>query len=366
MSEPTHPTQPVPPGGWNAPAPAASDGWPSPAYGPSPAHGTSPAYGTPSAYGEHPSDGRWQPATPTAAPPAPPRRSGAGRLFVITVLLAVGTVLGALAPITVWSRTTLLGADRFTATLAPLASDPGVQRLVINTVDTRITSSLGAAGSVAAGAVNTIVTRVVTGPEFPGLWRAVCRAAHPGVVTILTGRSVAGSTVSTSNNQLVLDVGPVIAYVKQQLAGLGLPVSGLPTTGAPVPVADVPGLSTLQPLVRLVDTTAYWLAVLAVLAFALAVAVARGRLRVLAVTGVLVALAMLADLLVVSAAKAVYVHQTSGIIDEPTARQAYDTIVHGLRTDLLIILITAVVVTAAAVVTEQLLHRRASAPAAIR
>ncbi|MEH0528788.1 hypothetical protein QBA75_17085 [Streptomyces stelliscabiei] len=130
------------------------------------------------------------------------RKAGAAVLLVVTLLLAP------LAVVAAWVNETVADTDRYVETVAPLASDPAVQQVVIDRLTdevvkkvdvkavtdalTKVLSDNGAPAQVVAGAgsldgplrsvVRTVVdrnvTRVVESEIFRRTWEASNRQAH--------------------------------------------------------------------------------------------------------------------------------------------------------------------------------------------
>ena len=141
--------------------------------------------------------------------PAPKKRwVGRVRSTGVVILLVLATILALLTPVAVWGRNLLLDTDRYTQTLAPLASDPAVQDAVIKAVDKQFAEHTDVKGlaqqalppaaaplagpiaNASANLVNSIVTSFVQSDAFPKLWESINRTAHSQVVNILTGKKV--------------------------------------------------------------------------------------------------------------------------------------------------------------------------------
>ncbi|MEU3852299.1 hypothetical protein [Streptomyces sp. NPDC029554] len=167
---------------------------------------------------------------------------------VLLILLAA--LLSLLSVVAVWANSVVQDTERYVDTVGPLASDPDVQKAVTNRVTTavlgqidvdalvkeltdaaaqegvppRVAQLLGDLdGPIESGLkqlVRNTVERVVTSSAFETVWVDANRRAHAALDKALTGRS--GGAVRLENNQVVVDLGPIVADVKQRLADAGL------------------------------------------------------------------------------------------------------------------------------------------------
>ncbi|TCR20259.1 hypothetical protein EV578_107198 [Streptomyces sp. BK205] len=139
------------------------------------------------------------------------RYAGATVLLVLTLLLAP------LALVATWVHDQVADTDRYVQTVAPLASDPAVQGVVIDRLTDRVVAQVdveaitaaltktlsdnGAPPRVVEGSksltaplrsavhsvVERTVTRAVTSELFRQAWEGANRRAHATVVNMLTG-----------------------------------------------------------------------------------------------------------------------------------------------------------------------------------
>jgi hypothetical protein len=219
-------------------------------------------------------------------------------IAVIAGIMVVGSVVSRFA------RAELLNTDHYVATVAPLATDPVVQaavtqrvtdevmvRLPIAELTTKLADSLGlrnpqsvselTAPTVTAwltGQVRAVVNEVVTSESFPVVWQQVNRSAHQAVRSLLTGE--AGRYASTDGTSVVVNLGPVLDAAKQALVAHGFSMaSRIPQVSIPYKVADIQELPKIQKYVRLLNTTATWLPLVAVALLGLAAWIAPNRRR---------------------------------------------------------------------------------------
>ncbi|MFJ2154348.1 hypothetical protein ACIOHB_37090 [Streptomyces microflavus] len=159
---------------------------------------------------------------------------------VLLILLAA--LLPMLSVVAVWADSIVGDTDRYVATVGPLAGDPDVQEVVTNRVTAavlaqvdvdalvkeltdaasqqgvppRVAELLGVLdGPITNGLkrlVSGTVERVVTSSAFETVWVNGNRRAPEAFGEALTGG--AEGTVSLENNQVVIDVGPIVARAR--------------------------------------------------------------------------------------------------------------------------------------------------------
>ena len=178
-------------------------------------------------------------------PPRRRRRPG-WRGPVATVLIVVGCILAPISVLAVWSANQVSDTSRYIANIEPLIHEPAVQNALTDKVTTAISSNLNVNGyrsarrrrgccrtgadpgrraaavisarrSTARSPGSSIArcTRCVSGPRFAQTWIKVNTVAHQTLVNALSGR---GTTVKVVNDQVTIDLAPVIEIVKQNLA----------------------------------------------------------------------------------------------------------------------------------------------------
>ncbi|NUR72141.1 MAG: hypothetical protein HOU81_15100 [Hamadaea sp.] len=243
------------------------------------------------------------------------RWTGAVVLLVISSLLVVASVTARFA------RSELLNTDRYVETVAPLASDPGVQQAITTRVTDAVMASADlpaliqqlaeATGIKAApqaatlaapaitnwiqGQVKRIVGDLVSSPQFATLWTEVNRSAHTQIDKLLTGED--GTVVSTQDTDIVINLGPVVAAARDNLVARGWGfLSKVPDVSIPYTVATIDDLPQIQRYVKLLDKAGTWLPILALVLLGLGVWCAPNHRRALLVGLVISAVLLLITL----------------------------------------------------------------------
>jgi hypothetical protein len=308
----------------------------------------------------------------------PPRaRRGRWHAPVSALVLTLACVLAIPTVITVWEVNLISNTDRYVATMAPLINEPPIQaalsakittqitdRLDVKSLTTQAAAQLQAAhlprlatlvttfqGQIVSGvnsAVAAGVSKAVASPAVETLWVQANRIAHQGIVKVLSGSG--NGALSVVNDQVVLNLGPIIAQVKEYLVAHGLSVaSNIPTVNATFPLFEAKNLSKAQQAYRL-DLTLKWVLPLLVLIFlAVGIYVARSRRRALMGAMLGLATAMLFLGIALQIVRAIYLNSVPSTTLPPDAAAVlYDTLVRFLRQGLRVVAVVALVIAIAA------------------
>ena len=320
-------------------------------------------------------------STPPTGPAPPARRARAGwRAPVALVLIVVGCLLAPLSVLAVWTANEVSSTSRYVASVEPLVHDPAVQNALTAKITTEITTHLNLTGhtdqaaaaltshglpragtllqsfgpaisSAAAGFIHGQVHKIVTSPQFARVWVQANTAVHEQLVKALSGQG--GSSVSVSNGQVVLSLGPFINLIKQDLVERGFTlVSTLPAINPTLSLFSASYLVKAQSGYRLVNDLKIVLPIVTLLLLALGVYVARGHRRALIGAG----LGLAASMLVLGAGlvvfRAVYLNGVPGdVLPSDAAAALFDTLVRFIREGLRTILVLGLVVAAGAFLT---------------
>ncbi|HEY0999908.1 MAG TPA: hypothetical protein VGD83_09735, partial [Streptosporangiaceae bacterium] len=213
---------------------------------------------------------------------APRRRHFSWRTPVSIVLIVLGCILGPVAVLGVWAGTEVSDTGRWVATVEPLIHDPAIQNVLTDKITTQITSRLNLTGTIdqastqlndrgltrissllntfgpqitsaVTGFIHSTVHTVIASPAAAKIWVQVNTTAHRAVVTVLSGKG--NGAVSTSNGQIVLNLGPFITVVKQDLVEHGFALaSNIPPISPTVALFQANDLGKAQAGYRLITT----------------------------------------------------------------------------------------------------------------
>ena len=163
------------------------------------------------------------------------------------MLIVLGCVLAPVSVLASWAGNEVSSADRWVATVEPLIHDPAVQNALTDKITTEIISRLNHNGvisqaspsSTTGGCPDQLAAHDVRpadrqrgdrlhtqhrahGYYKPGVarrWVQVNTVAHQAIVKVLSGEN--NGTISVVNGRIVLNLGPLIVVVEQNLVKRG-------------------------------------------------------------------------------------------------------------------------------------------------
>ena len=308
------------------------------------------------------------------------RRRIGWRAPVATILIVLGCVLAPVAVLGVWSANQVSDTSRYIANIEPLIHDPAVQNALTDKVTNEITSHLNVTGltnqaaalltdkglnrvgtllqsfgpsiaSAVNGFIHDQVRKIVSSPQFANTWIQVNTVAHQAVVKVLSGEG--NGTVTVSNGQVVIGLGPFINIVKQSLAARGFTViNSLPAINPTFPLFSARQLTKAQSAYRLINNLKIVLPILSLLLIGLGVYLARNHRRALIGAG----LGFAASMLVLGAGlvifRSIYLNSIpNSTLPSDAAAVLFDTFVRFIRAALRTLLVVGLVVAGAAFLT---------------
>lgn len=306
----------------------------------------------------------------TAETRASEPRNKVGRKTAIVALLVVASILAPLAVASIWVKNQVTDTSRYVRTVKPLASNPAIQSAVAaNLTDalfTRVDVEARTkevlppklkqfAAPAAAGVENytqTLTKRFLDSDAFEKLWVEGNRRAHKQLNKILTGQ---GHYIQTAHGDVVVDLAPVLAKLKERLDARGITVfDRVPTSSVNSRFVLISSkqLDSAQKGVRLLKAVAIGLPLLVLALYAIAIGISRRRRRTLlqASLGVVAGMALLGIGLAIG--RSIYLDYVAGPkLPHDAATAFYDTLVHYLRLGIRVIAGIALLVAAGAWVT---------------
>jgi len=313
------------------------------------------------------------------------RAGGARRRFswrtpVSIVLIVLGCVLGPVAVLAVWAGNEVSDTGRWVATVEPLIHDPAIQNVLTDRITAEVTSQLDLTGTInsasaqlddkglprlsslvktfgpqitsaVTGFVHSTVHRIVSGPRVAKLWVQVNTVAHQALVKVLSGEG--NGAISTQNGQIVLNLGPFIAVVKQDLVDHGFSLaSNIPPVSPTVALFQAKDLGKAQAGYRLIRTLKIVLPVLVLFLLAAGVYVARKRRRALIGAALGLAASMLVLAIGLLIARSIYLNSVPpSVLPGDAAAAAFDAMVYFIKITLRVVLAVALVVAIGAFIT---------------
>ncbi|MFF4628066.1 hypothetical protein [Streptomyces griseorubiginosus] len=277
------------------------------------------------------------------------------------VLILLAALLAMLSVVAVWANSIVQDTDRYVKTVGPLASDPDVQKAATNRITTavlaqidvdalvkQLTDAASAKGVPPQAAkllgnldgpiesglkqlVSGTVERVVSSSAFETVWVNGNRRAHAALDKALTGQTD-DSTVKVENDQVVVDLGPIVAEVKDQLVAAGFtPAAKIPAVHTNFVVFQSKDLGKIRSYVRVLELLGGWLPVIALLIAAAGVYVAFNRRHALIGAALAVFVAMVILGIGLTVFRDVYLNHLPSGVSEAAAGSVYDALVKFLR-----------------------------------
>jgi hypothetical protein len=315
-----------------------------------------------------------------AAVPEPGRRGGRWRAPVAAVCIVLACVLAPVSVLGVWAANQVSNTDRFVANMEPLIHEPAVQsalsaritaeiesRIDLPALITSTSSQLASAhlprlaqlidnfsGPIESGidsAIGTAVSRVVASPVMATIWVTALRTSHAGVVKVLSGQG--NGSLSVVNNQVVLNLGPLITQVKDTLVARGFTAADrIPTVNATFPLFEAPNLAKAQQGYRLLTTLKWVLPLLTIALLVAGVWVARNTRHGLYWAALGVAASMLVLGIALTIARGIYLNSVpTSVLPTDAAGVVYDTLIRFIREGLRVLLLVGLIVAAGAFLT---------------
>jgi hypothetical protein len=171
------------------------------------------------------------------------------------------------------------------------------------------------------------------------------------VVKVLSGEG--NGAISTSNGQIVLNLGPFIAVVKQDLVDHGFSLaSNIPPISPTVALFQAKDLGKAQAAYRLIRTLKIVLPILMLALLAAGVYVARKRRRALIGAALGLAASMLVLAIGLLIARSIYLNSVPpSVLPGDAAAAAFDAMVYFIKITLRVVLAVALVVAIGAFIT---------------
>ena len=313
-------------------------------------------------------------AEPRGGPGRAGRRRFSWRTPAAALLIVLGCVLAPLSVLGVWTANQVSDTNRYVANMAPLIKDPAIQNALTDKITNEIVTQINVkgltdqaaaaltqkglprigtllqsvAGPLASGVqgfVHSHVHKIVTGPRMAAAWTQVNRAAHQALVAVLSGRGAGHGAVGVSNGQVTVDVAPLEAVAKQDLAARGLTaVNKIPTVHATFALFPSKDLVKAQSAYRLINDLKIVLPIVTLVLLGLGVWVARGHRRALIGAGLGFAASMLVLGAALAIARIVYLNSVPASVSGDAAAAAFDILVRFIRTALRTLLVLGLIV----------------------
>jgi len=308
------------------------------------------------------------------------RRHFSWRTPVAVVLIFLGCLLAPEAVLGVWASNQVSDTGRYVANVEPLIHNPAIQNALTDKITIQITNRLNVTGvinqataqlnnkgltrissllktfgpqiaSSVTGYIHSAVHSIVSSQAFATAWVQVNTVAHGQIVKVLSGQG--NSSISVSNGQIVIGLGPFITIVKQALVarGFGL-ANSIPAINPTFTLFTSRDLAKAQTGYRLLNDFKIVSPILVLLLIGAGVYVARNHRRALIGAGLGFAFSMLFLGVDLQIFRSIYLNSVpSSVLPSDAAAALFDTFVRFIKDGLRALLVLGLVVAAAAFLT---------------
>jgi hypothetical protein len=221
-----------------------------------------------------------------------------GRL-VPTILIVIASILLFLAAFAIWVKRQALETDTWVETSSELLENDDIEVALANFIVTELYANVDVEARVAqilppelqglagpaAGALRELALRTaeeaLSRPAVQSLWEEANRAAHEKLLAVIDDGDAA------QDGTVTLDLGTIVGSIGEEV-GVGANLADkLPADAAQLEILKADQLEAAQTGVRVLKTLVWLLAAIAIVLFALAIYLARGRRReTVRVTGI--------------------------------------------------------------------------------
>jgi hypothetical protein len=308
------------------------------------------------------------------------RRHFSWRTPVAVVLIFLGCLLAPEAVLGVWASNQVSDTGRYVANVEPLIHDPAIQNALTDKITIQITNRLNVTGvinqataqlnnkgltrissllktfgpqiaSSVTGYIHSAVHSIVSSQAFATAWVQVNTVAHGQIVKVLSGQG--NSSISVSNGQIVIGLGPFIDIVKQDLVARGFTLANsIPAINPTFTLFTSRDLAKAQTGYRLLNDFKIVSPILVLLLIGAGVYVARNHRRALIGAGLGFAFSMLFLGVDLQIFRSIYLNSVpSSVLPSDAAAALFDTFVRFIKDGLRALLVLGLVVAAAAFLT---------------
>ncbi len=210
------------------------------------------------------------------------------------MLIVVASIIALVAALNVWVKRQVLDTNNWTTTSSSLLENDEIRgalsvylvnQLYTNVdVQARIQQRLpeqlkGLAAPLAAasrGAATNGVDELLSRPRVQQAWKEANRRAHTLFIAVIDGKT---EKLKTTNGKVVLDLSPLVEQLANRQGLIGTAAQKLPPDAGKLVIMDSKQLDTAQKAVKVIRVLSYFLTILALALYALAVYLARGARR---------------------------------------------------------------------------------------
>ena len=210
------------------------------------------------------------------------------------ILIVLATIIGIVSVFALWTKRQVLETDTWTDTSEELIQDEDIQSALSTFIVSAIYDNVDVEGELAGrlppqlaplagpvagalrGAADDVTKKALEQPKVQELWVEANRVAQSRLIALIEDK---GEFTSNTDGVVTLDVKALLEAVTAQL-GLGAKlVEKLPAEASSIEVMRADELDAAQKGVSLLKTLAWFLTVLTLVIYAVAIAIAGDRRR---------------------------------------------------------------------------------------
>jgi hypothetical protein len=216
------------------------------------------------------------------------------RRWLPVTLVVLATVVAVLSTLTTWVRTQALDTDQWVSISNELLGEPEVTEALSLYITDQLFTQVDVAGELEAllpedfaglagpiagalrGPATDGVERILESDRFAALWERANRASHETLVGILRDETRLDAT-STADGTVTLDLREAVINVGTTIGIPQAALERLPADAGRITIFESDELASIQSGVRVLDFLSWFLFIVVVALYALAVFLARGR-----------------------------------------------------------------------------------------
>jgi hypothetical protein len=215
--------------------------------------------------------------------------AGGGHRKLSLALVVIASLITFVAIFSIWANRQALNTDNWVNTSGRLLANKKVEERLADYLGQQVAENVNVKGELeavlpprldplaaaAAGGINQLTPRIaeraLESPKLQALWATANRLAHERLLEVLEG---GGSTVSTENGEVTLDLKPLVSQIGSELGvGAGL-AEKLPADAGKLTILKSDQLEAAQKGANLVRELPIFLTLLALILFAVAIWIA--------------------------------------------------------------------------------------------
>jgi hypothetical protein len=308
------------------------------------------------------------------------RRRNGWRAPLAAILIVLGCILAPISVMGVWTANQVSDTNRYVQNVAPLIHDPAIQAALTDKLSNQINGHIhvqaltnqaatalskrgltrvgtllntfsGQLAGAVSGFVHTQVAKIVASPQVARLWVQLNRRVHAEVVKALSGQG--NGSITISNGQVVLNLGPFIDAIKKDLSARGFSLANsIPAINPTLPLFSAKELVKAQTGYRLINDLKIVLPILTLLLLAAGVYVARRHRRALIGVGLGIAASMAVLGIGLAIFRSIYLNSVpNATLPANAAAVLFDALVRFIKDGLRVLLVAGLILAIAAFFT---------------